>query len=300
MTPSAIAETNLPNLLHRGKVRDTYDLGDGLLLMVATDRISAFDVVLPTPVPEKGVVLAGLSAFWFRQTRHLVPNHLVAMADDREALGGRSLPAMSRDVARRAMVVHRAERVDVECVARGYITGSAWSEYRRSGTVNGEPMPAGLQEGDRFPEPLFTPTTKAETGHDEPISRHDLPGVVGAELAGELERLTVAVYQWAHDYALSRGIILADTKVEFGTLDGQLILIDELLTPDSSRFWDGASYKPGQSQPNFDKQYVRDWLTAAGWDREPPAPELPADVVERSRERYFEAYRLLTGASVPQ
>ena len=297
---SAIAETNLPNLLHRGKVRDTYDLGDGLLLMVATDRISAFDVVLPTPIPEKGVVLAGLSAFWFRQTQHVVPNHLVAMAEDQAALGGRSLPDMPREVARRAMVVHRAQRVDVECVARGYITGSAWAEYRKSGTVNGEPMPSGLQEGDRFPQPLFTPTTKAETGHDQPISRDELPGVVGEEMARELERLTVAVYQWAHDYALPRGIILADTKVEFGTLNGELILIDELLTPDSSRFWDGAAYEPGQSQPNFDKQYVRDWLTAAGWDREPPAPELPSEVVERSRDRYFEAYRLLTGSSVPQ
>ena len=235
-SPSAIAETNLPNLLHRGKVRDTYDLGDGLLLMVATDRISAFDVVLPTPVPDKGVVLAGLSAFWFRQTQHLVPNHLVAMAEDQAGLEGHSLPEMPRGVARRAMVVHRAERVDVECVARGYITGSAWGEYQRTGTVNGEPMPAGLQEGDRFPQPLFTPTTKAETGHDQPISRGELPGVVGEELASELERLTIAVYQWAHDYALPRGIILADTKVEFGTLNGQLILIDELLTPDSSRF----------------------------------------------------------------
>ncbi len=281
-------------------MRDTYDLGDGLLLMVATDRISAFDVVLPTPVPEKGVVLAGLSAFWFHQTQHLVPNHLVAMAEDQEGLKGRSLPEMPHEVARRAMVVHRAERLDVECVARGYITGSAWGEYQRTGTVNGEPMPAGLQEGDRFPQPLFTPTTKAETGHDQPISRDELPSVVGEELAAELERLTVSVYQWAHDYALRRGIILADTKVEFGTLNGQLILIDELLTPDSSRFWDGASYKPGQSQPNYDKQYVRDWLTAAGWDREPPAPELPPDVVERSRERYLEAYRLLTGTSVPQ
>ncbi len=281
-------------------MRDTYDLGDGLLLMVATDRISAFDVVLPTPVPEKGVVLAGLSAFWFHQTQHLVPNHLVAMAEDQEGLKGRSLPEMPHEVARRAMVVHRAERVDVECVARGYITGSAWGEYQRTGTVNGEPTPAGLQEGDRFPQPLFTPTTKAETGHDQPISRDELPSVVGEELAAELERLTVSVYQWAHDYALRRGIILADTKVEFGTLNGQLILIDELLTPDSSRFWDGASYKPGQSQPNYDKQYVRDWLTAAGWDREPPAPELPPDVVERSRERYLEAYRLLTGTSVPQ
>ena len=299
---TTVQETNLPNLLHRGKVRDTYDLGDGLLLMVATDRISAFDVVLPTPVPEKGVVLAHLSLFWFLQTASLIPNHFVAMAADadalREALGGFALPPVPPEVARRAMVVRRAQRVDVECVARGYLAGSAWAEYQRSGTINGQTMPGGLREGERLPHPLFTPTTKAEQGHDQPLALDQLEALVGTSLARDLKERTLNVYQSAHDYALSRGIIIADTKFEFGLLDGQLILIDELLTPDSSRFWDAEAHRPGQSQPNFDKQLVRDWLTDSGWDREPPAPELPADIVEKTGQRYREAYRRLTGTEL--
>ena len=287
---TTIRQTDLPNLLHRGKVRDTYDLGDGLLLMVATDRISAFDVVLPTAIPEKGAVLCQISAFWFEKTRHLCDNHFVCLATDREDLG------LDREVARRAMVVRRAQRIDVECVVRGYITGSAWSEYRRQGTVAGMAMPAGLQEGDRFPEPLFTPTTKAEVGHDEAITLDQLRDMVGQEMAQRLEDTTRQVYSFAHDYALERGIIIADTKLEFGIIDGQLAIIDELLTPDSSRFWDAEGYAPGKSQPNFDKQFVRDWLDAQGWDHEPPAPELPEDVVERTHRRYLEAFRKLTGA----
>ena len=296
-----VQETNFAGLLHRGKVRDTYDLGNRLLLMVATDRISAFDIVLPTPVPDKGVILANLSKFWFSETEHLLSNHLVAMADSPE---GKEIIATSgnlilpEEVISRSMIVQLADRVDVECVARGYITGSAWAEYKRTGTVNGQEMPVGLVEGDRFPEPLFTPTTKADEGHDEPISIEELCGQVGEEFANTLQRTTLSIYQWAHDFALSRGIIIADTKIEFGLRDEKLIIIDELLTPDSSRFWDKASYQPGQSPPNFDKQFVRDWLTESGWDREPPAPELSDEVIQYTRARYLDAYSYLTGKTL--
>ena len=286
---TTIQETDLPNMLYRGKVRDTYDLGDGLLLMVATDRISAFDVVLPTGIPEKGAVLCQISAFWFDRTSHIVPNHFVALAADRADLG------LPQDIARRAMVVKRAERIDVECIVRGYITGSAWSEYRRSGSVAGVQMPEGLREGDAFPEPLFTPSTKAEEGHDENITVAQMEDMVGKELTAQLSEASIAVYAAARDYALEKGILIADTKFEFGVIDGEVALIDEALTPDSSRFWDMDGYAPGKSQPNYDKQFVRDWLDAAGWDHEPPAPELPQDVVERTRARYLEAFSKLTG-----
>ena len=285
----AIRESDLPNLIYRGKVRDTHDLGGGLLLMVATDRISAFDVVLPTPIPDKGAVLSQMSAFWFQETEHIVPNHLVEMAATRTDL---DIPAR---IARQAMVVQRASRIDVECVVRGYITGSAWAEYRKSGTVSDHPMPPGMREGDKFPEPRFTPTTKADVGHDENMSFQDVADMVGLETAERLSETSKAVYNFAHDLALSKGIIIADTKMEFGFIDGQLSLIDELLTPDSSRFWDTDGYAPGKSQPNFDKQFVRDWLNGQGWDHEPPAPELPADVVEMTRQRYLEAQQHLTG-----
>lgn len=276
-------------MLYRGKVRDTYDLGDGLLLMVATDRISAFDVVLPTGIPEKGAVLCQISAFWFDKTSHIVPNHLVALATDRQDL---DLP---QDLARRAMIVKRADRIDVECIVRGYITGSAWSEYRRSGSVAGIQMPEGLREGDAFPDPLFTPSTKAEEGHDENITVAQMEDMVGKELTAQLSEASIAVYAAARDYALEKGILIADTKFEFGVIDGEVSLIDEALTPDSSRFWDMEGYAPGKSQPNYDKQFVRDWLDAAGWDHEPPAPELPPDVVERTHSRYLEAFSKLTG-----
>ena len=266
-----IIETDLPSLLHRGKVRDTYLLNDGQLLMVATDRISAFDVVLPNGIPDKGLVLNRMSAFWFGQTRHLVANHFIALADALEAAPlietNGSLSPLPTAVAKQAMVVKRAERIDIECIVRGYITGSAWSEYRQRGTVSGKPMPLGLVEGQAFPEPLFTPTTKAEEGHDQNMSDQEVVDMVGGDLAQELAEQSTVVYQFARDYSLQRGIILADTKMEFGLLDGQLILIDELLTPDSSRFWDLAGYQPGRSQANFDKQFVRDWLTAQEWDR---------------------------------
>ena len=289
---TTIRETDLPNMLYRGKVRDTYAIDESTLLMVATDRISAFDVVLPTGIPEKGAVLCQISAFWFDKTAHIIPNHFVALASDRPDLN------LSDDIARRSMVVRKADRIDIECIVRGYITGSAWSEYRRSGSVAGIPMPDGLREGDMFPEPLFTPSTKAEEGHDENITVAQMEDLVGKELTAQLAEASIAVYAAARDYALDKGIIIADTKFEFGVIDGKVSLIDEVLTPDSSRFWDMDGYAPGKSQPNYDKQFVRDWLDDAGWDHEPPAPELPQDVVERTRRRYLEAYAKLTGGAL--
>ena len=286
---TTIRETTLPNRLYQGKVRDTYDLGEGLLLMVATDRISAFDVVLPTGIPEKGAVLCQISEFWFNKTAHIIPNHFVSLATDRSDLD------LSHEIARRSMVVKRAERIDVECIVRGFITGSAWSEYRRSGTVAGQQMPEGLRDGDMFPEPLFTPSTKAEEGHDENITVAQMEDLVGNELTDRLAQASIDVYATARDYAKEKGIIIADTKFEFGIIDGEISLIDEVLTPDSSRFWDMDGYAPGKSQPSYDKQFVRDWLDDAGWDHEPPAPELPGDVVASTAERYLEAYRMLTG-----
>ena len=286
---TTIRDTTLPNRLYQGKVRDTYDLGEGLLLMVATDRISAFDVVLPTGIPEKGAVLCQISEFWFNKTAHIIPNHFVSLATDRSDLD------LSHEIARRSMVVKRADRIDVECIVRGFITGSAWSEYRRTGTVAGQPMPEGLRDGDMFPEPLFTPSTKAEEGHDENITVTQMEDLVGKELTERLSRASIDVYSTARDYAREKGIIIADTKFEFGIIDGEISLIDEVLTPDSSRFWDMDGYAPGKSQPSYDKQFVRDWLDDAGWDHEPPAPELPGDVVASTAERYLEAYRMLTG-----
>ena len=295
----SLLETNLPNLLYRGKVRDTFDMGDGLLLMVATDRISAFDVVLPTGIPDKGYVLSRMSKFWFEQTAHIVPNHFVALADDAEALGEliehpliKTLPL---EIARQAMVVKRAQRIDVECVVRAYLTGTALVDYNKSGSIFGISTPPGLVDGSKLPQLLFTPTTKAETGHDEPMTIDEVAAMTGRDLADQLQRLSFAVFQYAHDYAADRGIIMADTKFEFGIHDGQVILIDEVLTPDSSRFWEGTQYAPGKSQPNYDKQFVRDWLLDQTWDRTPPAPSLPEEIVAKTRSRYLEAYRRLTG-----
>jgi len=296
---TAVFETNLPDLLHRGKVRDTYDLGDGRLLMVASDRISAFDVVLPTPVPDKGKILAQMSAFWFDLTQDVIPNHMIGMANDEAALADvprtGALAALPADLAPRAMVIKRADRVDAECVVRAYITGSAWAEYTRSGTVNGAPMPAGMLEADKFPEFLFTPSTKAEVGHDLPLTIAEMEDLIGRELAQKVIEASLKLFTRAHDYARGRGMILADTKFEFGLVDGELTLIDELLTPDSSRFWDVNDWKPGASPPAFDKQFVRDWLTDSGWNKEPPAPDLPDDIIRKTRERYAEALRRLTG-----
>jgi len=281
----------LAELHARGKVRDIYEAGEDLL-MVASDRISAFDVVLPTPITDKGRVLTGLSLFWFERSGHIVPNHVltadvdgfpVEFRDHRSELGGR------------AMLVRRARVVPIECVARGYLSGSGWKEYRTSGQVCGIRLPPGLVESDRLPEPIFTPATKAAEGHDDNITLERAAEVVGEGLAQRLKELTLNLYEFAAALALERGIILADTKFEFGFAEGELILVDEVLTPDSSRFWPADSYEPGGPQPSFDKQYVRDWLDASGWNHEPPAPELPPEVVGQTAVRYREAYERITG-----
>ncbi|MBI2953949.1 MAG: phosphoribosylaminoimidazolesuccinocarboxamide synthase [Chloroflexi bacterium] len=288
-----ITSTNLPGLKHhsRGKVRDIYDLGSELLI-IATDRISAFDVILPNGVPDKGAVLTQLSAFWFQKTRHIIPNHLIA-AD--VASFPDSLQRFTDQLRDRAMLVKKAERIDAECVVRGYMAGSAWAEYRQSGTVCGERLAAGLRESEELPEPVFTPSTKAAEGHDENISTRVLADTVGADLARRLEEKSLEMYRYAAAMARERGIIIADTKMEFGLIDGELVLIDELLTPDSSRFWEAETYRVGESQPSFDKQFVRDWLEESGWNKEPPAPQLPPEVVEKTRAKYLEAYRRIVG-----
>jgi len=290
---SVLLETNLPGLYARGKVRDTYDLGGGRLLIVATDRISAFDVVLPQGVPDKGAVLTQLSAFWFEKTADVMPNHMLRLISNCD---NADLPfPCPHNIAGRSMIVKKAKRVDIECVARGYLSGSGWVEYQQAGSVCGIPLPKGLRESDKLPEPIFTPSTKAESGHDLNISLAEVAHMVGAETAKQVRDATLAIYRFAAEYAIERGIIIADTKMEFGWHDGKLILIDELLTPDSSRFWDAATYEPGKSQPSFDKQPVRDWLIASGWNREPPPPDLPDQVVADTSERYREAFRRLTG-----
>ncbi len=296
---AVVQQTDFPNLYHRGKVRDTYDLGGGLLLMVSTDRMSAFDVVLPTAIPDKGLVLSQLSAFWFGKTAHLIPNHLVKLAHEefrlKSIVESSLLDSLSPEIAKRAMVVRKARRIGVECVVRGYLAGSAWAEYQGQGTIHGQAMPEGLQEGARLSQPMFTPTTKAETGHDQPLSWQELEEMVGSSLARQLEKRSLEIYSFARGHARVRGLILADTKMEFGILDDQLILIDELLTPDSSRFWDAKAYQPGRAQANFDKQYARDYLTNTDWNRKPPGPVLPPNVVEKTRSRYLEAFHRLTG-----
>jgi phosphoribosylaminoimidazole-succinocarboxamide synthase len=286
---------SLAELHSRGKVRDMFEAG-AHLLMVTTDRISAFDVVLPTPIPGKGQVLTGLSLYWFDQTEHLVPNHVVS-ADP--ATFPEALTGGDGGLAGRAMLVRRARVVAVECVARGYLSGSGWSEYRRTGGVCGIRLPSGLVESERLPEPIFTPTTKAATGHDQPLTMDETADLVGRGLAERLKELTLALYSFAADHARRRGIILADTKFEFGFADGELILVDEALTPDSSRFWPADRYQEGGPQPSFDKQYVRDWLDATGWNHEPPPPELPPDIVEQTAARYRDAYERITGESFP-
>jgi phosphoribosylaminoimidazole-succinocarboxamide synthase len=299
---NAISETNLPGLTYRGKVRDTYDLGDGRMLMIATDRISAFDVVIPTPINGKGAILTRMSKFWFDLLADVMPNHMIAPAYDPEIMSTVErigvLNDLPDDLALRSMVIKKAERIDIECVVRAYITGSAWAEYTKSGTVNSAKMPEGMIEADQFPEFLFTPSTKAEVGHDEPMTAQEVIDMVGAEMARNLEETSIKVFTVAHDYARKKGMILADTKFEFGIIDGELTLIDEVLTPDSSRFWDINDYSPGNSPPAFDKQFVRDYLSDTGWDKEPPAPELPADIVEKTIDRYSQALERLTGQSI--
>lgn len=296
---TVIMETDLPlPMFIRGKVRDTYDLGSHLLL-VATDRISAFDVVLPCGIPLKGHVLNRLSSFWFRRTAEIVPNHMAEAVDDVHSIDS-YLPAGKRAhypnyLRGRSMVVKKVKRIPIECVVRGYISGSAWAEYKEHGTVFGNVMAKNLKESQELKEPVFTPTTKAETGHDEPVTMEYIVKLVGKDTAREMEQKSLAIYNYAREYAYSHGIIIADTKFEFGIDKGRLILIDELLTPDSSRFWDASLYSAGHSQPSFDKQPVRDWLVASGWNKEPPAPVLPDDVIEATSRRYVQAYEKLTG-----
>jgi phosphoribosylaminoimidazole-succinocarboxamide synthase len=271
-------------LLHTGKVRELYDLG-GDLLMVASDRISTYDVVHPTPIPDKGKVLTGLSVLWFGLTRDIVANHLISATD-----------GVPGDLRGRALRVRRLEMLPVECVVRGYLSGSGWKDYQASGTVSGVELPPGLRESEQLPEPIFTPSTKAEVGHDEAISFDDVADLVGGEMAARLRDVSLAVYGAVAEHARARGIVLADTKFEFGVDDeGVLTLGDEVCTPDSSRFWPADQYEVGRGQPSFDKQYVRDWASGTGWDKAPPAPAIPDDVVAATRERYVAAYERLTG-----
>ena len=290
-----LAET----FLRSGKVRDLYAVGEDRLLLIASDRISAFDVVLPTTIPDKGRVLTGISRFWFERTYDLVANHLVGVAPE-EIPGG---PPASRDDADdlrgRMMLCRRVQPLPIEVIVRGYLAGSGWKDYGRTGAVCGIPLPAGLRESERLPEPLFTPSTKAEEGHDENISLDEAANLVGAVVATRVRDLAIALYERGASIAEPAGVILADTKFEFGIdpANGVLILIDEVLTPDSSRFWDASEYEPGRAQASFDKQYVRDWLETQDWDKTPPGPALPPDVVSGTRARYVEAFERITGAS---
>jgi phosphoribosylaminoimidazole-succinocarboxamide synthase len=290
-TAPVIAETNFPGLKvrGRGKVRDLYELDDKLLI-VATDRLSAFDVILPTPIPDKGRVLTQLSLFWFQKLADIVANHVVSAIDFPRAL------APFADTLRdRAMLVRRTDPVPVECVIRGYLSGSGWKDYQQTGAVCGIVLPSGLRESEQLPEPIFTPATKATSGHDENITFDEMARRIGQPLAEKLRALSLDIYRRAAAYAIGRGIIIADTKLEFGLSGSEIIWIDEALTPDSSRFWPADRYVPGQAQPSFDKQYVRDYLNRIGWNKQPPAPELPPDVVAATQRKYCEAYERLTG-----
>jgi phosphoribosylaminoimidazole-succinocarboxamide synthase len=306
MPSPVVLQTSLPGLpVRRGKVRDVYDLGRQLLL-VSTDRLSAFDWVLPTGIPDKGRVLTQISAFWFERMggpNHLVTTHvrqmnLPSLIGQARApcTHGRPDPGFDLSLLEgRTTLCRKTKVVPIECVVRGYLSGSGWAEYRKSGTVCGIRLPAGMTESARLPEPIFTPATKAESGHDENITFPQMVEAVGREVSEELRRRSIDLFQRGAAYALQRGIIIADTKFEFGQVDDQILLIDELLTPDSSRFWPADQYAPGRGQPSFDKQYVRDWLTASGWDKNSPPPALPDDVVAKTREKYVEAYEQLTG-----
>lgn len=293
MANDTILHLELPGVkkIKSGKVRDIFDLGDRLLF-VATDRISAFDCIMPNGIPHKGEVLTQISYFWFAQTEGFQPNHLLSRA--KEPLPA-NLQAHAAQLSGRSMIVKKAQPLAIECVVRGYLAGSGWKEYRQSQTVCGIKLPSGLKESSELPEPIFTPATKAETGHDENISFEQAAEIVGADIAGKVRDASLRIYNFARDYARKRGIIIADTKFEFGLLDGKLILIDEVLTPDSSRFWPADQYQPGKGQPSFDKQFVRDYLETLDWNKTPPAPALPSDVVAKTEAKYLEAYERLTG-----
>jgi phosphoribosylaminoimidazole-succinocarboxamide synthase len=290
MSP-VILQTNFPGLQlrGRGKVRDIYEVGDKLLI-VATDRLSAFDVVFPTPIPDKGRVLTQLSLYWFEKLASVIPNHVISAAD----FDGELAP-YAASLKGRSMIVRRTEPVPIECVVRGYISGSGLKDYQKTGTICGIPLPAGLRESDQLPEPIFTPSTKATSGHDENISFEETAARIGRSLAEKLRDVSLTLYRRGAEHAAARGIILADTKFEFGLLGDELIWIDEALTPDSSRFWPADQYVPGKSQPSFDKQYVRDYLEKIGWNKQPPAPALPAEVVVATQQKYREAYQRIVG-----
>ena len=293
MSNEPLLQLELPGIkkLKSGKVREIFDLGDAFLL-VATDRISAFDCIMPNGIPRKGEVLTQLSHFWFGRFAALIPNHLLARASDPSPA---VLKPFAAQLARRSMIVKKAEPLAIECVVRGYLAGSGWKEYKRSQTVCGIQLPPGLEESSELPEPIFTPATKAESGHDENISFEQAVGITGREIAEQARAASLKIYSEASAYARQRGIIIADTKFEFGLFDGKLILIDEVLTPDSSRFWPADQYQPGRSQPSFDKQFVRDYLETLEWNKTPPAPALPPGVVARTEAKYLEAYERLTG-----
>jgi len=288
-----VLQLELPGIkkLKSGKVREVFDLGDRLLF-VASDRISAFDVIMPNGIPRKGEVLTQISYFWFAQTESFQPNHLLSRANDPLP---KNLQPFADKIARRSMIVKKAQPLAIECVVRGYLAGSGWKEYQKSQTVCGIKLPAGLKESSELPEPIFTPATKAETGHDENISFDEARKIVGDEIAEQARASSLKIYNFARDYARKRGIIIADTKFEFGLFDGKLILIDEVLTPDSSRFWPADKYQPGRGQPSFDKQFVRDYLETLDWNKTPPSPKLPDDVVAKTSATYLEAYERLTG-----
>ena len=285
-TPNVLLESDLKTykLFARGKVRDVYEDGQRLLI-VATDRISAFDYILPTGIPDKGKVLTQMTLFWLQFLKNVVPNHFLSS----------DMSDLPREFAGRSMWVKRAEMFPVECVARGYLVGSGWKDYQKTGAVCGIALPKGLRESDALPEPIFTPATKATTGHDENISFDEMAKLTGEPMAARLRDLTLSIYQKAADYARTRGIIIADTKLEFGTVGGEIVLADEVLTPDSSRFWPLDTYEPGRAQPSYDKQYVRDYLESIHWNKQPPAPALPEDVAQRTSDKYKDAYRELTG-----
>ncbi|MBH77134.1 MAG: phosphoribosylaminoimidazolesuccinocarboxamide synthase [Dehalococcoidia bacterium] len=292
-----VMRTELPAPVKRGKVRDTYDLGDKLLI-VATDRISALDLILPTGISRKGEVLTRLSAWWFDRIGEVVPHHFIAVIDDSNAEDLVPFP-LPPNCHGRSMLVRKAQRYDAECIMRGYISGSGWREYTRDGAVCGIKLPEGLTESDRLPDPIFTPSTKADVGHDENINFEQLEEIVGTEAANAMSKRSRAIYDYGHQVALERDIIIADTKFEFGLRNEETILIDEVLTPDSSRFWPLSEYQPGGSQPSFDKQPVRDWLAATGWTDGDPAPEIPGDVADATTDRYLTVYRTLTGEDLP-
>ncbi|MEW6361758.1 MAG: phosphoribosylaminoimidazolesuccinocarboxamide synthase [Acidobacteriota bacterium] len=290
----AVIETQIPELqlFHRGKVRDVYLVDDDTLLLVATDRLSAFDCVLPTPIRNKGIVLTKLSAFWFRKLEKITSHHMITAELD-------EMPAEVRkheELRGRSMLVRRTEVFPVECVVRGYLEGSGWKDYKTSGEVCGKKLPGGLKQCERLLNPIFTPATKAKSGHDENISQVEFMKLIGHDTAVELKRLSKEIYAFASEHALKRGIIIADTKFEFGVdKTGEILLVDEVLTPDSSRFWDASGYEPGHPQPSFDKQFVREYLESLGWDKQPPAPSLPPEIAEATSQRYLKAYELLTG-----